>query len=125
MDAARTAAKNSAAVVNDMLGRLVTLDSALIGGGVVISKGEVFPVWWSALVLACLLTSLAVSLWYLMPRRGRFAEGCSLDDLEADRVSRNNALHCKADALYFAAAAMLLGMGVALLGVLLRSLGVI
>jgi hypothetical protein len=60
--------KQSVPALNDVLGKLITLNSALIGGGFVGAKGEVLPFGWTVAAIGFLIVSLVASLWGIYPR---------------------------------------------------------
>jgi hypothetical protein len=70
-NAAIKSAEQSVPTLNDYLQRLLTLDSVLIGGGFVVAKGDVLPHAFGVVVLITLLASLGMTLYGLMPTRGR------------------------------------------------------
>lgn len=53
--------------LNDYLTKLVTLDTALIGGGFLIAKGDVLPYWCGFAVLVALVVSLGCAIYGLSP----------------------------------------------------------
>lgn len=57
-------------VLNDYLQRLLTLDTALVGGGFLVAKGDVLPYWCGVAVLALLVSSLACAAYGLLPVMG-------------------------------------------------------
>ena len=61
--------EGSLATLNDFLGRLLTLNVALIGGGFAAAKGDVIPMWSAIPVVICLMTSLLICIAGIMPRR--------------------------------------------------------
>jgi hypothetical protein len=124
LDAAREAVRNSVPVANDIMGKVLAVDAALIGGGVIIAKGDVFPTWWAAVVMAPLLISFACALWGLMPRRGRLnlTDLAQLMDTHSDT---SRAVRRKSDALFAAVLALFSALILAFVGVVLRSLSVL
>lgn len=114
--AGQDAVRNTVPALNDLLGRLVTLDAALLGGGLVVARGDVLPLWAAVPVLAALLASLFAALAGLWPRRALLDLG-DLDRLrqfEADAVTR------KADALTVAGLALAGAAAAAVAGVVGR-----
>jgi len=124
LDAAREAVRNSVPVANEVLGKLLAVDAALVGGGVIIAKGDVFPTWWAAVVMAPLLVSFACALMGLMPRRGRLdlTDLAQLMDTQSDT---SRAVRRKSNALFAAVVALFSALILAFVGVVLRSLSVL
>jgi hypothetical protein len=115
-EAGREAAKNTVPTLNDMLGKLVTLDTALIGGGLVVAKGETLPFWVAVAVLVLLLVSLGAALSGLWPRRAVL----NLGDLEQIEAFDREVIHRKTDALTCAGIAFAAAVTLAVLGLIGR-----
>lgn len=62
--------EQSIPTLNDYLQKLLVLDTALIGGGFVVAKGDVLPYWCGVTVLTLLVASLAFVLYGLLPTMG-------------------------------------------------------
>ncbi|HYH68103.1 MAG TPA: hypothetical protein VD866_25630 [Urbifossiella sp.] len=122
VDAVRDAIKNSGSVANDILGKLLTLDAAMIGGGVVIAKGEVFPVWWAAVVMTLLLVSLGAALSGLWPLADKPDPGSCEDVLHFQNRVRES-VYRKVDAMRLSAAFLCIALVMAVSGVALRGTG--
>ena len=63
----KSVAKTTMSAQNEFLGRLLTLDTALLGGGLVLAKGEVLPHWWAVATMFSLFVSLGSCLYGLAP----------------------------------------------------------
>lgn len=63
--------KGSIPYLNDFLGKLLTLVTALIGGGFVVARGDVLPTWSMLIVVVLLFMALIAVLSGLMPRAWR------------------------------------------------------
>ena len=68
-DAGQESLKRTVPNLNDALGRLITLNTALIGGGMIVAKGEVIPFEFGVVVLALFFASLLVAMSGLWPRK--------------------------------------------------------
>ena len=67
-ECAKKAFEGSVPALNDFLGKLLTLTTALIGGGFLIVKNEVMGKGFSASALFTMLFSLTITIWGLMPK---------------------------------------------------------
>lgn len=56
-------------VLNDFLQKLATLDSAMIGGGLLIAKGDILPIQFGIFALLILTASLLCAIIGLYPRK--------------------------------------------------------
>ncbi|OWK34283.1 hypothetical protein [Fimbriiglobus ruber] len=106
--------------LNDFLGKMVTLNAALLGGGFLVAKGDVLPIWWGILVMISLLISLSVALWGLMPERSNV----NLDargGLEAYREFDNKLIAKKDCAIQGSAAAIIAAFAIGVVGLAVKA----
>ncbi len=82
--------KGSVPAINDALGKMLTLTSALIGGGFVALKGDIIPFNWGVAAVSCLMASLIAALIGLMPvsRRVMLNNPASIRDAEESAGDR-------------------------------------
>jgi hypothetical protein len=118
-DAARRTVEQSVPTLNEFLGRVLTLDAALIGGGFVVAKGDVLPYWWGVAVLTSLFASLLAALYGLSPTRGMVAP-YALGGLELYRAFQQRVSEKKRRAARCAAVALAVAFGVGLLGMIAK-----
>lgn len=64
---ARESFKQSVPSLNDVLGKLLTLNTALIGAGIVALKEQILPFWGGVVAIALVLASLGATLAGLFP----------------------------------------------------------
>ena len=69
---AKDAIKGSVGVLNEMLGRFITLNTALIGGGFALAKGDVIGRTYAIAAVLLFTSSLAFSLVGVWPRAWKF-----------------------------------------------------
>ena len=66
--------------LNDLLGRLATIDAALIGGGFVAAKGDALPYWCAVAVVLLLMGSLLLAL------RGLYSGWRMIDSSDLEQI---------------------------------------
>jgi hypothetical protein len=114
LEMGREHAKKSIATLNDFLQRMLALNTALVGGSLVLLKPEVAPAWsrWGAVALFVL--SLGASLWGAMP----FSAPTPLDSPPQIRDGFEQAASFKDWCVRFAVLTLLAGFLVAIVGVM-------
>ncbi len=107
------AAANTVPLLSEALGRLVTLNTAFIGGGLVVARAEVLPFWAAAVVLLLQFASLMCAGYGLWPRTA------VLDDnrLSVILAFRQRAIDNRAGPLAWSAGLFVLSLVVAFAGV--------
>ncbi len=106
--------RGSLAALVETARHLVTLDTALAGGGIVFFDEKVAPPAFRPLAVACFLVSLALAFWTTIPAAAK------VDPRKPYRLkqARDSALRCKSHQLTAACTALLAGLVVGLLGLL-------
>lgn len=111
---AKKAFENTVPGLNDYLGRLLTLTTALAGGSFLAAKEELVPRPFAVAVVSVTLFAVAVSAWGLMPiRSGMWSPFHNADEFEhfEKRVIRRK-LACA----WASAGAMIIALLVAVAG---------
>lgn len=111
--AAVAAVRDAVPTLNGFLDKMLTLNTALVGGGLAFWKGDVLPFWWGVGVLTAALLSLCAALYGLMPTKG-FVDPYAVGGTAAYRVFEARVLRKKERTAYAAAAllaaALLIGV---------------
>src|ERR1051326_2178751 len=108
--------RNSGKVMEDALGRLLTLSSGLLGGSVVFLSDQMMSHFWRGGVFAFLLFSVAVCLFGILPRDLWFCAWV-IEDVQR---ARNVTLDRRSKCLKFASLFLFIAMICAVVGVLSR-----
>lgn len=109
--------EQSIPTLNEMLGRLVTLNTALIGGGLVLAKGDNVPLPFAVPALFLFLFSLAYALWGLWPR----TQSMKITNLAVIESFSNDLVSKKSTAQLMSGITMFLGLFFSVVGAVLNS----
>lgn len=116
----KTIAKQSLATQNEFLARLLTISTALLGGGLVLAKGDVLPHNWAVATMVLLFASLGMTLYGLAPNE--FRTGATLLESKLNYMNAREAAGIKKtwctkwSAICFVAAMLVGVLGVAFKG---------
>lgn len=113
------AREQSIPALNDFLQRLLTLNSALIGGGFVVAKGDVLPFWCGVAVLAVLVLSLCATVFGLLPVRGHVAAH-AVNGLDAYKTWETGVMEVKRRAVVGAVALLAIAFAVGVAGLAVK-----
>jgi len=108
--------KGSVPALNDSLQKIVVLDTALIGGGLVGVKEGVLLHWWALVTLLILVVSLVAALYGAFPR-GRNVNLLDPDDIKNNEYEAINRKYC---ALRIAFIALAVGLFIAVVSLAFR-----
>lgn len=110
---AKESAKRNIPLVNDLFAKLITLTTALVGGSF-LAGGSIMPAWAVVVSSMFFIASLAASCFGIYPHASRVLMDCP----EQIAIQKREALQSKRN---FLAGALVMGLGVALLGVLAKA----
>lgn len=85
--------KRSLAVQNEFLSRLLTIDTAMLGGGLVLAKGDVLSHSWTVATMVLLFASLGLTLYGLAPNE--FKMGSTILDSKLNYMNAREAAGIK------------------------------
>lgn len=86
-------AKHSLTAQNEFLARMLPIITALLGGGLVLAKGDVIPQYWAVATMAALLLSLVFTLYGLSPNE--FKHGSTLLESKVNYLNAQEAAGIK------------------------------
>jgi hypothetical protein len=112
--------KASVTTANDYLSKLLTLNTALVGGGLVLAKGDVMTLWWAASTMSLLLVSLGFTLWGLLPKFTIITDGGLFGQYDRTR-SYGELLFRKKWTIVVATAAFVVALFIGVIGVFVRA----
>ena len=110
--------KGNVPLLNDFLGRIVTLDTALIGGGFAAAKLDALPIWSCLTLVVLLLASLLIGMDGLRPRGHKIDTSLYLEIERIERITlarKNSELKISASLFVAAILVAVLGFFVKLL----------
>lgn len=119
-DVRREAVRQSVPRLNEAIGRLLTLATALAGGVLAFLKDDVCPAWYRVAAGGCFFVALAVAAWGAMPTPGSASFGPTVGP---DLIRSNQAKAMEAKVWFVRASltAIVCGLLVALVGTAVRA----
>lgn len=118
LDRGFAALENSIPILNDSLGRMVTISSAFIGGGFILAKGEVVPFWAAAIAIFSMAICLIAATFALLPKIDRI----QLSDPDDCERSERETIHRKYNVLIFVYLVLVFAIGIAFFGMLYKNM---
>jgi hypothetical protein len=119
LDWARETYKQSLPRLLDSLQRVITLATALLGGAIFVASAAAVPDWFRVPAMSLFLVSLSVAFYGTMP----YSESVELNDPGRVREFKRTVAAFRANALWYASAALWLGLLVGGIGAMLRAIG--
>ena len=109
-------ADENVASLTDMLSKMVTLNTAMIGGGVVVIRGDTLPVWSGVFCLIFLLASLLAAMSGLWPK----SKAVDMGDMDSVRTYAKDLESNKANTLLASGLALSAAALVAVVGAVVK-----